>query len=160
MNVAKEKVVSIHYKLTNNDGEVLDSSEGREPLNYIQGMNNLIPGLENALEGKTTGDKFDVTIPPAEAYGERREDGVQPIPRTAFGEIQEIQPGQQFQMNSENGPVLITVVDVKDEEVVVDTNHPLAGETLNFEVEVMKVRDASAEEIEHGHVHGEGGHHH
>ncbi len=160
MNISKEKVVSIHYKLTNNDGQVLDSSEGRDPLSYIQGSKNIIKGLEDALEGKTTGDKLNVTVPPEEAYGLREEEKVQAIPKSSFGEIQEIQPGQQFQMQTQAGPVIISVVEVQGDQVLIDANHPLAGETLNFEVEVTNVRDASQEELDHGHVHGPGGHQH
>ncbi len=159
MQIANEKVVSINYTLTDIDGKVLDSSKGN-PLVYLQGKNNIIPGLENALVGKSIGDKLNVSIPPEEAYGEFREDMIQEIPKTAFGEITDIQPGMQFQMNSPNGPLVITVQEIKKENVVVDANHPLAGETLNFDVEVMDVRDASAEELEHGHVHGPNGHAH
>ncbi|MCF8240868.1 MAG: peptidylprolyl isomerase [Melioribacteraceae bacterium] len=160
MDIQNEKVVSIHYKLTNNEGEVLDTSEGKDPLNYIQGKQNIIPGLEKALEGKTTGDKINVTVQPAEAYGEYREEMIQQIPRTAFGEIERIEPGMQFQMNTQNGPVIVTVTKVEEENVTIDANHPLAGKELTFDVEVMEVRDASEEELSHGHVHGPDGHAH
>lgn len=160
MNISNEKVVSIHYTLTDEEGEVLDSSEGKDPLNYIQGTNAIIPGLENALEGKTEGDKFNVTIPPEEAYGKRNENNIGYIDRKNFGDIKEIHPGQQFQMQSQNGPVIIRVLEVNDDKVKVDANHDLAGKTLNFEVEVMNVRDATKEELDHGHVHGPGGHQH
>ncbi len=153
MQITKDKVASIHYTLTNSQGQVLDTSNGREPLSYIQGRNNLIIGLEKALEGKTTGDKIHVTIPPEEAYGTRAEELVQSIPREAFGDIKDIQPGMEFQMNTETGPLIIRVIEVNDSQVLVDGNHPLAGESLTFDVEVVDVRDASAEEIEHGHVH-------
>lgn len=159
MQVANDKVVSINYTLTDIDGKVLDSSKGN-PLVYLQGRNNIIPGLENALTGKAKGEKLNVSIPPEEAYGEFREDMIQEIPKTAFGEITDIQPGMQFQMNSPNGPLVITVQEVKEENVVVDANHPLAGETLNFDVEIMDVREATKEELDHGHVHGPNGHHH
>lgn len=160
MKVENDKVVSIHYKLTNSEGNVLDSSEGREPLAYIQGKQNIIPGLENALAGKEAGEKLNVTVPPAEAYGEKSLELIQEIPREAFGEVEELQPGMQFQMQSPNGPVIITVTNVGEDKVVVDGNHPLAGETLTFDVEITDVRDATEEELAHGHVHGEGGHHH
>ena len=159
MQVANDKVVSINYTLTDIDGKVLDSSKGN-PLVYLQGRNNIIPGLENALTGKAKGEKLNVSIPPEDAYGEFREDMIQEIPKTAFGEITDIQPGMQFQMNSPNGPLVITVQEVKEENVVVDANHPLAGETLNFDVEIMDVREATKEELDHGHVHGPNGHHH
>lgn len=159
MQVANDKVVSINYILTDIDGKVLDSSKGN-PLVYLHGRNNIIPGLENALEGKATGDKLNVSVPPEEAYGEFREDMIQDIPKSAFGEITDIQPGMQFQMNSPNGPLVITVQVVNEETVTVDANHPLAGETLNFDVEVMDVREATEEELDHGHVHGPNGHHH
>lgn len=159
MQVANDKVVSINYTLTDIDGKVLDSSKGN-PLVYLQGRNNIIPGLENALTGKAKGEELNVSIPPEEAYGEFREDMIQEIPKTAFGEITDIQPGMQFQMNSPNGPLVITVQEVKEENVVVDANHPLAGETLNFDVEIMDVREATKEELDHGHVHGPNGHHH
>ncbi len=158
MQVSKEKVVSIHYTLSDNEGQILDTSNGREPLAYIQGMQNIIPGLENALEGKNVGDKVHVVIPAAEAYGERNEGLMQAIPREAFGDIEDIQPGMQFQMETENGPLVITVTKVEGDQVFIDGNHPLAGQELTFDVEIMDVRDATAEEIEHGHVH-QGGHH-
>jgi len=153
MQITKDKVASIHYTLTDSEGQILDSSNGREPLSYIQGRNNLIVGLEKALEGKSEGDKIHVTIPPEEAYGNRSEELVQSIPREAFGDIKDIQPGMEFQMNTETGPLIIRVIDVNDQQVLVDGNHPLAGQALTFDVEVMSVRDASPEEIEHGHVH-------
>lgn len=160
MKVANDKVVSIHYTLTNSEGNVLDTSEGRDPLAYIQGKQNIIPGLENALSGKEVGEKINVTIPPSEAYGERSLELIQEIPREAFGEVEELQPGMQFQMQSPNGPVIITVTNVGDENVVVDGNHPLAGQALTFDVEILEIRDATEEELSHGHVHGPEGHEH
>ncbi len=160
MQVANDKVVSIHYTLTNKDGNVLDTSDGREPLAYIQGKQNIIPGLENALAGKEVGDKINVTIPPAEAYGERSLELIQEIPRAAFGEIQDLETGMQFQMQSPNGPVIITITNIQDDKVIVDGNHPLAGEELTFDVEIVEVREATEEELAHGHVHGPEGHQH
>ena len=153
MQVSNQKVVSIHYTLTDSEGQILDTSSGREPLAYIQGMQNIIPGLENALEGKTVGDKVHVVIPPEEAYGKRNDDLMQAIPRSAFGDIEDIQPGMQFQMETANGPVVITVLKTEGDQVFIDGNHPLAGQELTFDVEIMDVRDATAEEIAHGHVH-------
>jgi len=153
MQIANDKVVSIHYTLKDNDGKILDSSEGKDPLKYIQGKQNIIPGLENAMEGKSVGDKFNVKVEPNEGYGERNDQMVVSIPRTSFGEITDINPGMQFQLNSQNGPVVVTVVETDDENVKVDANHPLAGVELNFDVEVMDIREATTEELDHGHVH-------
>src|SRR5688572_1549777 len=160
MAIEKDKVVSIDYTLTGEDGQVLDSSQGREPLAYLHGAGNIIPGLENALEGKAPGDELNVMVPPDQAYGPRDERMVQPVPRTAFQGVADIQPGMQFQANTNAGPRLITVVDVAADQVTIDANHPLAGATLNFDVKVVNVRDATNEEKSHGHVHGPGGHQH
>lgn len=156
MQVAKDKVVSIHYTLTDNDGKVLDSSSGRDPLNYLHGHGNLIKGMENGLEGKKKGDKFDLKVSPEEGYGVKSEKMVQQVPMKAFG-TQKVEKGMQFQTN--NGQV-VTVTDVGTESVTVDANHPLAGVELNFKVEVMEVREATQTEKDHGHVHGPGGHDH
>lgn len=161
MQIAENKVVYIHYTLTNQTGEVLDSSVERgEPLGYLHGHGNIIPGLENALTGKTSGEKLDVTVEPAEGYGDRHDQLVQQVPREAFEGVDELQPGMQFQADTGMGPRLFTITKVEDEQITVDGNHPLAGETLSFSVEITDVRDASEEELEHGHVHGPGGHEH
>ncbi len=160
MQVSENKVVSIHYTLTNEKGEILDTSSGGEPLAYLHGMGNIIPGLEKALTGKSVGDSMNVTIPPEEAYGLRDESRMQTVPRSAFEGIERIEPGMQFQAQSEHGPVMITVAAVEGDTVTVDGNHPLAGETLVFAVEITDIRDASPEELAHGHAHGEGGHQH
>lgn len=160
MQIANNKVVSIHYKLTNDEGSILDSSEGQEPLAYLHGLGNIIPGLENALTGRAVGDKFTVTIPPADGYGERDNEMVQSVPKSAFQGVDQIQPGMQFQAQSPEGMQLVTVIDVDGDEVILDGNHPMAGITLTFDVEVTEIRDATAEELDHGHVHGPGGHHH
>ena len=160
MQIAENKVVSIHYTLTNTEGKVLDSSEGRDPLAYLHGNKNIIIGLENALAGKTAGDKLNVTIPPEEAYGIRDEQLVQVISKSAFQGIESIEPGMQFQAKSDQGTQIVTITNVDGDKVTVDGNHALAGETLNFEVEVTEVREATDEELQHGHVHGPGGHHH
>ena len=156
MQITKNKVASIHYALTNNDGKVLDSSSGREPLTYIQGIGNLIPGMEEGLEGKTQGDKFSLKISPEKGYGAKDDKLEQRVPRTAFG-AQEIKVGMQFQTN-QGGVVTVTKVGLA--EITVDANHPLAGVELNFDVEVIDVRNATEDEMAHGHVHGPGGHHH
>lgn len=160
MQIANDKVVTIHYTLTNAAGEVLDSSEGAEPLAYLHGHGNIIPGLENALAGKTAGEKMDVSVAPAEGYGERVAELIQEVSRDLFDTEDDIKPGMQFHAQSDQGPRVVTVVEVTDTVVTIDGNHPLAGETLKFDVEITEVRDATAEELEHGHVHGPGGHHH
>ena len=156
MKAEKGKVVSIHYTLKNDAGSVLDSSEGRDPLNYLHGHGNIIGGLESALEGKASGEKLDVQIAPEDGYGVRDDNLLQSVPRTQFDPDQKIEPGMQFQA----GQQIVTVTEVSDDSVTVDGNHPLAGETLHFSVSVEEIRDASEEEIAHGHVHGPGGHHH
>ena len=156
MQITKNKVASIHYALTDNDGKVLDSSSGREPLTYIQGIGNLIPGMEEGLEGKAKGDKFSLKISPEKGYGVKDAKLEQRVPRTAFG-TQEIKVGIQYQTN-QGGVVTVTKVGLS--EITVDANHPLAGVELNFDVEVIEVRNATEDEIAHGHVHGPGGHHH
>jgi FKBP-type peptidyl-prolyl cis-trans isomerase SlyD len=160
MKIAHEKVVSIHYTLTNQEGTVLDSSSGSEPLAYLHGFGNIIPGLENALEGKEMGEKLSVTVEPEQGYGARDEQLVQAVPRSAFKGVEELAPGMQFQAEGPQGTRLVVVTQVAQDIVTVDANHPLAGQTLHFEVEVSEVRAATAEEIEHGHVHGPHGHHH
>jgi FKBP-type peptidyl-prolyl cis-trans isomerase SlyD len=160
MQIAANKVVHIHYTLTDEDGDVLDTSQSHGPLAYIHGAGNIIPGLENALTGHSVGDKLQVTILPEDAYGLRDDDLVQSVPKSAFQGVDEILPGMQFQAQSPEGLQLLTVLDVEGEEVILDGNHPMAGITLNFDVEVADIRDATAEELDHGHVHGAGGHHH
>jgi FKBP-type peptidyl-prolyl cis-trans isomerase SlyD len=160
MQIENQKVVLIHYTLTNEEGQVLDSSSGQEPLAYLHGQGNIIPGLENALTGLKKGDTLKVTVPPAEGYGERDDTMVQAVPKSAFQGVDEITPGMQFQAQSPEGVQLVTVVAVNGDDVMLDGNHPMAGITLIFDVEVTDVRDASAEELAHGHVHGPGGHHH
>ncbi len=155
MVIADQKVVSIHYKLTNDDGTVLQESAADEPLSYLHGSGNIIPGLESALSGKTTGDKLSVSVEPEQGYGARNDALVQELSRKLFEGIDVIQEGMQFQAQSDQGAQVITVTKVDGDRITVDGNHPLAGQTLNFEVEVDSVRDATAEEISHGHVHKE-----
>lgn len=156
MQISKHKVVGIHYTLRDDAGTVLDSSEGQEPLYYLHGEGNLIPGMEKGLEGKSEGDKFHLTVSPEEGYGERDPDLIQEVPLSAFGS-QKVEVGMQFQANHDQ---VVTVTQVGPENVTIDANHPLAGVGLNFDVEVIGVRDATSEEVAHGHVHGDGGHHH
>jgi FKBP-type peptidyl-prolyl cis-trans isomerase SlyD len=160
MKIAQDSVVSIHYTLKDDAGQVLDSSSGGEPMAYLHGFGNIIPGLENALEGRGAGDKLDVTVAPEHGYGERDDRLVQDVPRSAFRGVADIAPGMQFQAQGPQGVRVVTVTKVEQETVTVDANHPLAGQTLHFAVEVTEVREASAEELEHGHVHGAHGHHH
>lgn len=160
MQIAKNIAVQIHYTLKNDAGEVLDSSEGAEPLAYLQGNGNLIPGLEKALEGKRVGDAVNVSIQPADGYGVRDESLIQNVPRSAFEGIPKIEVGMQFQADSNHGPRTVTVTKVADDTVTVDGNHPLADQTLHFAVQIVDVREPSKEELSHGHVHGPGGHHH
>ena len=157
--IANNSVASFHYTLTNAEGEVLDKSEG-QPLVYLHGAGNIIPGLEEALVGKAVGDKFTVTIPAAKAYGEYNPEMVQSVPAKMFQGVDSIQAGMQFQAQTEDGVQIVTVKAVEGDEVIVDANFPLAGQDLTFDVEVVEIREASQEELDHGHVHGVGGHHH
>lgn len=160
MQVAKNKVISIDYTLTDAQGTELDSSHGRSPFAYIHGIGNIIPGLEAALEGKSAGDQLNAVIPPEKAYGTRDETLVQQLPRSRFDTDQDIQVGMQFQATGESGPRVVTVVSVDADNVTVDANHPLAGVTLHFDVTIKEVREATGEELSHGHVHGPDDHHH
>lgn len=154
MKIADNSVVSIHYTLTDNDGNVIDSSEGREPLNYLQGAGNIIPGLERELVGCEVGDKKKVTVEPAEGYGEIEPSLIQTLPQEAFSGVDKIEVGMEFHAQGPGGQVQAVVVkDVGEDGVTIDANHALAGKTLNFDVSVENVREATAEEIEHGHVH-------
>jgi FKBP-type peptidyl-prolyl cis-trans isomerase SlyD len=160
MLIAHDKVVLIHYTLTNDAGKVIDSSSGGEPLAYLHGQGNIISGLEKALDGRQAGDKLNVRVEPADGYGVRDDELVQQVPRRQFGGAN-LKPGMQFHAQSSQGHArVVTVTRVVGDMVTVDGNHPLAGEVLNFDVEVAEVREATQEELEHGHVHGPGGHHH
>jgi FKBP-type peptidyl-prolyl cis-trans isomerase SlyD len=156
MQVADNMAVSIHYTLTNNAGEQLDSSIGGEPLVYLHGTGNIIPGLESAMLGKSAGDKFNVTIAPKEAYGEISEQMVQVVPRKMFEGIDTVEVGMQFHADASSGPAVVTVTKIEGDDVTIDGNHPLAGEALTFDVEVVEVRAATEDELDHGHVHGAG----
>ena len=160
MQIADKTVVSIHYTLTNADGETLDSSVGQDPLVYLHGSNNIIAGLEAALLGKSAGDSLQVSVEPGEGYGELRDELVQEVDRSAFQGVDEIDVGMQFMAQTPWGEQPVTVVKVEGDNITLDGNHPLAGQVLNFDVEVVEIREASAEELDHGHVHGPGGHHH
>ena len=154
MQISDKMAVSIHYTLTNNAGEKLDSSIGAEPLAYLHGAGNIIAGLEDALNGKTAGDKFNVTIEPENAYGEKQAEMIQIVPKSMFDGM-DVEEGMQFQAEVSNGPGIITVVQIDGDEITIDGNHPLAGEALTFDVEVLHVRSATEDEVSHGHIHGE-----
>jgi FKBP-type peptidyl-prolyl cis-trans isomerase SlyD len=160
MQIVKNSVVSFDYTLKDPDGNLIDSSEGNEPLSYIQGLGHIIPGLERAMDGKQSGDQFQITIPPEDAYGQYDEELVQTIPKKHFEQNVEIVPGMQFTAEREGQHYTITVIEVQKEDIIVDGNHPLAGIELNFDVNIKEVREATSEELSHGHVHGPGGHHH
>ena len=160
MEISADRVVTIHYTLKDDSGTVLDSSAGAEPLAYIQGHGNLVSGLEKALEGKQEGSTLKVVVAPAEGYGTHDAGLIQRVPKRSLQGGGTIQKGMQFQARTEAGMRLFTVTAVIGDMVTLDGNHPLADKTLHFEVEIVNVREASAEELEHGHVHGAGGHHH
>jgi len=154
MTIDDKSVVSIHYTLKNDDGETLDSSQGREPLAYLHGAGNLVPGLETALAGKAEGDQLQVTVEPEEAYGPANPDLVQAVPIAAFEGVEEVRPGMQFEAKGPDGQAQRVVVEeVREQEVVINGNHPLAGQVLHFDVTVEEVREATPEEIAHGHAH-------
>ncbi|TBR10063.1 MAG: peptidylprolyl isomerase [Lysobacter sp.] len=159
MNIEKNSVVRFHYTVSEAGQEPIESSDGREPLAIMVGHGNIIPGLEQAMEGKAAGDRFEVDVPAAQAYGERREGMTQRVPKKHF-EGQLLQPGMQVVLNTNFGQRAVTIQKVGMTVVDVDLNHPMAGKDLHFAIEILDVREASAEELEHGHVHGEGGHHH
>lgn len=161
MQIADQKVVTLDYSLKDNEGKLIDSSEGRGDFVYLHGARNIVPGLESALEGKTAGDEVSVSVQPEEGYGERDNNLLQTVPKDMFEEGADINVGMQFHAQSPEGEMMIvTVVELEGDEVIVDGNHPLAGVPLNFDVKVVDIRDASAEELEHGHAHGADGEHH
>ena len=157
MKVAKDIVVSLAYQVRTEDGVLVDESTVTAPLDYLHGHGALIAGLENALENRSTGDKFDVFIPTNEAYGEFDDDLVQRVPKDVFMGVDELQVGMRFLADTDQGPVPVEITEIGDGYVVVDGNHMLAGQNLNFNVEIVALREATEEELEHGHVHGAGG---
>ena len=155
MKIQNNSAVSFHYTLTDDDGIRIDSSEGQEPLGYLHGAGNIIPGLEKALEGKTHGDSLTVAVTAAEGYGEVQKELIQEVPREAFQGIDTIELGMQFEAQTGQGSAVpVTVIDVTDDLVTVDGNHPLAGKNLNFDVSIEDVREATEEELANGHVNG------
>jgi FKBP-type peptidyl-prolyl cis-trans isomerase SlyD len=160
-SIGPGKVVRIHYILRSDSGEVLDSSDASEPLEYLHGAGNIVLGLEEGLLGASAGQKLRVKVAPEKGYGPRAADAVHAFPRDAFPEGMEVEEGMSFQAEGEDGQSLpVWVLSVESERVMVDFNHPLAGQTLDFEVTVATLRDATSEELAHGHPHGPGGHHH
>jgi len=161
MRIGKNAVVAIEYHLTDPQGQVIDSSRGKEPLSYLHGVGGIIPGLESALEGKGVGDEISVDIAPDQAYGQKDPGLVQAVPRASFKGVDNIQPGMQFQAQGPSGQArVVTVISATPTEVTIDANHPLVDVTLHFDVKVISIREATPEELSHGHVHGAGGHHH
>ena len=157
MPIETRKVVSFHYTLADEAGEQLESSRERDPMAYLHGYSNIIPGLEKAMAGRDVGDTFEVVVEPVEAYGERNPNSVQRISAKHFPNIKRLSPGQMVSLKTKQGPIQAVVVKVGRFNVDVDANHPLAGKTLKFDVEITDIRDATQEEIDHGHVHGAGG---
>jgi len=161
MKIANGTVVGIEYSLHLGDGKVIDASEPSEPLTYLHGEGQIVPGLESALEGLSAGDKKQVTVSPKDGYGERDARGVQEVDRTAFPPDFDPKPGMELTAEGEDGePVPFVIREVRDDKIVIDLNHPLAGRTLHFDITVREVREATAEEREHGHAHGPHGHDH
>ena len=158
--ISDKSVVTVHYKLTDDQGNVLDSSEGSKPMAYLHGAGNIIPGLEKALEGKAEGDSLQVRVEPGEAYGEVNPDGIKTIAKAAFQGVESVEPGMAFEAQTPDGTKQpIVVKKVEGDAVTIDTNHPLAGVALNFDVQIVGVREATKEELDHGHTH-EPGHAH
>ncbi|MDH5823926.1 peptidylprolyl isomerase [Luteimonas sp. RD2P54] len=152
MEIAAERVATIHYTLTDESGQVIDRSPESQPLSYLHGAGNIVPGLEKALDGKKPGDALEVDVKPEEAYGPRNEALVQAVPRDAFKGVDAVEPGMQFKAQTERGPLLVTVVEVGEAQVKIDGNHPLAGRNLHFDVKIADVREASPEEKQVGRV--------
>ena len=160
MVIERDRVVSFHYTLTEQDGDMSETSTGGEPLTMLFGYANVIPGVENALAGHVAGDRISVQVPPENGYGEYREGNLRRVPKKHVPNPKKLKPGDRTTLTSEQGQHDVTVVKVGHTVVDVDLYHPLAGRTLSFDIEVIDVRAADAEEIAHGHVHGPGGHGH
>lgn len=154
MQVSDKMAVSIHYTLTNSAGETLDSTKGEEPMVYLHGAGQIISGLEDALKGKNVGDHLNTTIAPAEAYGEIREDMVQEVPLSMFEGIDKVEVGMQFHADASHGVNVVTITKIDGDHATVDGNHPMAGQALTFDVEVVDIRPATEDELSHQHIHG------
>ena len=160
MQIGERTVATFHYTLTDAAGKVIDSSDGRAPLSYLHGAGNIVPGLEKEMSGKKQGDTFNVVVAPEEGYGMPNPMMIQVVPREAFQGVDTLEVGMEFQAQTPQGPMSVAIAKIDGDEVMVDGNHPLAGQTLHFAIDVTDVRDASLEELTHGHVHDPGGHHH
>jgi len=160
MPIGQDSVVTIHYTLTDDAGETIDSSRSGEPIAYLHGHGNLVAGLERELEGKNTGDKVSVSVTPTDGYGDYDKQLVQQVPRRALQGIAKVTVGMRLHAQTPQGPRAVIVTRLVGDMVTIDANHPLAGKNLNFDVEITDVRQATEEELSHGHVHGAGGHHH
>lgn len=159
MEIKPNTVVKMHYKGTLSDGSVFDSSEGREPLEFIFGIGMIIPGLEEGISGLVVGDKKTINIASEKAYGARQDEAMQEVPKNQLPQDVELQVGMQLAAQGPQGVIPVVIADIKEETVVVDFNHPLAGQDLTFDVEITEIREATEEELNHGHVHGADGHH-
>ena len=161
MKIEKDKIVSFHYALSEESGAAVEDSRERDPMAIMFGHGNIIAGLEQAMAGHVPGDRFDVVVPPEQAYGERRDDATQRVPKKYFRDGEHLQPGMTTVLNTKDGrQQMVTVTKVGSSVIDVDTNHPMAGKTLHFAIEITDVREPTAEELAHGHVHGPGGHAH
>jgi FKBP-type peptidyl-prolyl cis-trans isomerase SlyD len=161
MTIQNDKVVTLHYHLTNAEGQVIESSRGSDPLTYLHGTGTILSSLENALTGLDVGATKTVELAPADAYGEHDATKIETLPRGAFDQVPNLEVGMLLEGQDRDGQTFtVHVMDIREDSVVIDANHPLAGETLTFEIEVLDIRDATSEELTHGHVHEEGGHHH
>ncbi len=160
MKIAKNAVVTMNYTLKDDKGTVIDSSSENGPLSFIQGIGNIITGLEAKMEGKSKGDKFDCTIQPADGYGIADPNLIQKVERSQFGEGDTLEVGMMFEVGNDEQTFIARVIELDDQNVTLDANHPMAGQTLNFDIEILNVREAEANELAHGHAHGEGGHQH
>lgn len=158
--VGNAMVVTFHYTLKNDQGDVIDSSEGKDPLVYLHGAGNIVEGLEDGLEDLGVGDEFQVTVEPKKGYGETQKRLISDMPKTRFPEGEELNVGQKFVLDSPQGPRQITIIEVKEDDVVIDANHELAGKNLHFSGKIIDIREGSPEELSHGHAHGPGGHQH
>lgn len=157
MKVSQNKVVVMHYAVSTSEGVLIDSSYDHTPLAVIQGTGYLIPGLDDALIGRAVGDKFEVDVPAEEGYGLRFDDYVQTVPKEMFADVEGLEVGAELRAETDEGEQTVIVIDISDDGITVDGNHPLAGIDLSFDVEILEVRDATENELQHGHVHGEGG---
>jgi FKBP-type peptidyl-prolyl cis-trans isomerase SlyD len=153
MNIEKDSVVTFHYQLTDDQGRLIESSTGQDPMSYLHGSGAIIPGLAVALDGKTAGDNFQVTVEPEQAYGPVQPDLFHVVPRESFAGADELTAGMIFQADGPQGRQIVRIVKVEDEQVHIDANHPLAGQVLVFDVTIEAVRPATPEEIAHGHAH-------